>query len=161
MRLRTKSARVRVPAPVSSAAEEEDTSLTPVTHLTFDLTPNPLLHSQITSRTAEGGECVREAGGDGRESEKETGRAENSTERERGGDDRGEGAEQASEDSDEDDDDDDDDDNDDDDDEDDDEDEEEELNQVEELLAGQLLTASGELESDSTFQHVEDKEDKS
>ncbi|XP_035039074.1 stathmin domain-containing protein 1 [Hippoglossus stenolepis] len=145
MRLRTKSARVRVPATVSSAAEDEDTFLTPVTPLTFDPTPNPLLHSQITSRMAEGGECVREAGGDGRESEKETGRAENSTERERGGDDRGEGAEQASEDSDDD---------------DDDDDEEEELNQVEELLAGQLLTASGELESDSTFQHVEDKEEK-
>ncbi|XP_062266114.1 stathmin domain-containing protein 1 isoform X2 [Platichthys flesus] len=141
MRLRTKSARVRVLAPVSSAAEYEDTSLTPVTPLTFDLTPNPMLHSQITSRTAEGGECVREAGGDGRENE--TDRGENSTERERSGDDRGEGAEQASEDSD-----------------DDDDDEEEEFNQMKELLAGQLLTASRELESDSTFQHVEDKEEK-
>ncbi|XP_060949343.1 stathmin domain-containing protein 1 [Limanda limanda] len=58
MRLRTKSARIRVLSPVSNAAEYEDMSLTPVTPLTFDLTPNPLLHSQITSRTAERGECV-------------------------------------------------------------------------------------------------------
>ncbi|XP_019946269.2 stathmin domain-containing protein 1 [Paralichthys olivaceus] len=139
-RLRTKSARVRVPATVS-AAEDEDTSLTPVTPLTFDPTPNPLL------LTSEGRECVREAGGDDRENEKGMG-VENRAEREGRGDDRGEGAEQASENSD------------DDDDDDDDDDEEEELNQVVELQAGQLLTASGELECDSTFQHVEDKEEK-
>ncbi|XP_039977796.1 stathmin domain-containing protein 1 [Xiphias gladius] len=144
-RLRTKSARARVRAPISSTEEEEDTSLTPVkplhSPLTHDPTASLLFHSQITCREAEGGESAREAGADSRECDK--GRAEKGQGQEKGGvsgDNRGAGAEWASEDGDE-------------------EEEEEELNQVEELRAGKLLTASGELESDFSYQHAEDKEE--
>ncbi|XP_023118806.1 stathmin domain-containing protein 1 [Amphiprion ocellaris] len=120
VRLRTKSARVRGPAPISSVGEDEDASLTPVEPLRSplfpDAAPAPLHDGQIASEAAEGGEWARQAGSDGRD--------------ERRGDNRGGGAERGSE----------------------------ELTQVEELKAGQLLSASGELESDSSFQHVEDKD---
>ncbi|XP_075995584.1 uncharacterized protein stmnd1 [Genypterus blacodes] len=84
-RLRTKSARVRVPAPTSTTPQEEDPTVTVVEllhaplipQLTPDLTGTPgnhedlrdlPLHTQVREAThtaAEGGEAVREAGGDG------------------------------------------------------------------------------------------------
>ncbi|XP_029299805.1 stathmin domain-containing protein 1 [Cottoperca gobio] len=135
-RLRTKSARVRGPAPTSSTEEDEDAALTTVEPLQSPLTPeplDPLPHSQIKREAAEGGEWVREAADDGREeigsADKREGRTEKRGER---GDNRGSGGDG----------------------------EEEELTQVEELRKDQLLlTASGELESDSSFQHAEDKEE--
>ncbi|XP_059206443.1 stathmin domain-containing protein 1 [Centropristis striata] len=133
-RLRTKSARVRVRAPASFTEESADTTLTPVETLQLPLCPDPfdlLPLSQITREAAEGGELVREAGGDGREDKKED-RREDRREME---DNRGEGEERGSE-------------------------HEEEVTQVEELRQDQLLlTASGELENDSSFQHTEDKEE--
>ncbi|XP_071355654.1 stathmin domain-containing protein 1 isoform X2 [Trachinotus anak] len=145
MRLRTKSARVRVRAPISSTEEDEDTSLTPVNPLQSPLTHDPapalLFHSQTA---AKGGKCISEAEGDVRESEKKMDKEETrkgSAKGKESGDRRGGNAEWLSDgDGDE-------------------AKEEEELNQVEELQAGQLLTASGELESDSSFQHTEDKEE--
>ncbi|XP_008305016.1 stathmin domain-containing protein 1 [Stegastes partitus] len=129
-RLRTKSARVRGPALVSSVEEDEDASLTPVEPLRSllipDATPAPLLHSQIAGEAAEGRQWVRQAGMDGRGDE---GGGESRDNR---------GAEGGSEDG---------------------EREEEELTQVEELKAGQLLSASGELESDSSFHRAEDNEE--
>ncbi|XP_056254657.1 stathmin domain-containing protein 1 isoform X1 [Seriola aureovittata] len=146
MRLRTKSARVRVRvrAAISSREEDEDMSLNPVNPLQSPLTCEPtpaLLFHGLTG--ASGGECVREAGGDGTESEKEIGKAQTSKGSEKGrasGDSRGQSAEWVNEDGDE-------------------AKKEEELNEVEELQAGQLLTASGELESDFSFQHAKDKEE--
>ncbi|XP_022603263.1 stathmin domain-containing protein 1 [Seriola dumerili] len=144
MRLRTKSARVRVRAAISRTEKDEDMSLTPVNPLQSPLTCEPtpaLLFHGLTD--ASGGECVREAGGDGTESEKEIGKAQMSKGSEKGrasGDSRGQSAEWVNEDGDE-------------------VKKEEELNEVEELQAGQLLTASGELESDSSFQHAKDKEE--
>ncbi|XP_026156353.1 stathmin domain-containing protein 1 [Mastacembelus armatus] len=147
MRLRTKSARVRVHGLIPRAEEVQDT-LIPVEPLQSPLSPDllhPPLHSHITCKADEGGECVREAGGDGEECKKEMGKAEK---KEGGakvgstGDNREESAERVSENGEE-----------------EEEEEEEELNQVEELQVGQLLAASGELESDSTFQHSEDKEE--
>ncbi|XP_074469013.1 uncharacterized protein stmnd1 [Sebastes fasciatus] len=145
-RLRAKSARVRGPAPTSSTEDDEDAGLTPVEQLHSHVAPDPLdplPRSQITREAAEGGELVREAGGDGREdmggADKREGRREKGGER---GDNRGEGAERLSKDGDG-----------------KEEEEEEELTQVEELKEDQLLTASGELESDSSFQHAEDKEE--
>ncbi|XP_037649893.1 stathmin domain-containing protein 1 [Sebastes umbrosus] len=145
-RLRAKSARVRGPAPTSSTEDDEDAALTPVEQLQSPVAPDPLdplPRSQITREAAEGGERVREAGGDGREdmggADKREGRREKGGGR---GDNRGEGAERLSKDGDG-----------------KEEEEEEELTQVEELKEDQLLTASGELESDSSFQHAEDKEE--
>ncbi|XP_051811960.1 stathmin domain-containing protein 1 [Acanthochromis polyacanthus] len=127
-RLRTKSARVRGPAPISSVGEDEDASFTPVEPLRSplipDAAPTPPHESQIEREAAEGGEWVRQAGSDGRDERRGEGGGER-------GDNRAEGAERGSE----------------------------ELTQVEELTAGQLLSASGELESDSSFQHVEDKDE--
>ncbi|XP_030597709.1 stathmin domain-containing protein 1 [Archocentrus centrarchus] len=60
MRLRTKSACVRVPC-TASTAEDEDTPLTPL----------PPRHPRWTREDAEGGEWVREDRGDGRECEEE------------------------------------------------------------------------------------------
>ncbi|XP_069032378.1 stathmin domain-containing protein 1 [Embiotoca jacksoni] len=131
MRLRTRSARVRGPAAIISIEEDEEAFLTPVeplqSPLTADLTPAQLLHGQIRREAAEGGECVREAGGDGRESGEEMG-GRKGDRREVGG---GEGAERGDED---------------------DKKEEQELTQVEELKAG-------EVENDSSFQRVEDKDE--
>ncbi|XP_062291409.1 stathmin domain-containing protein 1 [Scomber scombrus] len=157
-RLRTKSARVRGAIPTSKTEEDEDTTVTPVeplqSPLTPDLSPVPLLYSQIIREAAEGGDCVRESGGDGRENREGVTAAD-----ERGGMDGGgesgdnnggwrESAERIGEDSDgakkeeveE-------------------EEEEEELTQVEEFTAGQLLSVSGELENDDSFLRAEDKEE--
>ncbi|XP_042290771.1 stathmin domain-containing protein 1 [Thunnus albacares] len=145
-RLRTKSARVRGPAPNSRTEVDEDATITPVeplqSPLTPDPTPGPLVYSRIIREAAEGGECVRESGGDGRETKEEVntaGKKEEMNEAPESGDTNREGrggAERINE-----------------------EEEEEELTQVEELKAGQLLSASGELESDSSFQYAEDKEE--
>nr|XP_046274622.1 stathmin domain-containing protein 1 [Scatophagus argus] len=145
-RLRTKSARVRGPAPTSSAEAEEDTTLTPVEPILHPLTSpdqlDPTLLSQISHVEAESGEHVRETGGDGGELGGETGGAC----REEGGEsgeNTGEGPERISEDGDG-----------------EEEDEgEEELTEVEEFKKDQLLVASGELENDHSFQHAEDKEE--
>uniref|UniRef100_UPI0037E80BBF stathmin domain-containing protein 1 n=1 Tax=Semicossyphus pulcher TaxID=241346 RepID=UPI0037E80BBF len=126
-RLRSKSARVRGPAPTSST--DEDVHPTPVETLQSPLTPhalNPPPHSQIPREEAEGGEWVREVAGDGRESKQDTGKADRREEKEEGegrGDNKdakraGDG---------------------------------EELTQVEELKEEPLLTASAELECDSSF----------
>lgn len=142
MRLRSKSARVRGRAPTSSTEEDEDAGFTRVEPLQSPLTPEPPdtpLRSLVPREPAEGGESVREAGGDGRESKEEMGRGEGREEEGASGDNRGEGAERASEDGDR--------------------EEEEELTQVEELNNDKLLIASGELESDSSFLHAEDKEE--
>ncbi|KAM9340256.1 stathmin domain-containing protein 1 [Symphorus nematophorus] len=133
-RLRTKSARVRRPAPTSSTEEDADGDLTtpvePLHPLTLD-PQGPPPHSQMAREEAEGGECVREAAGDGRDCREGTGRKDRRERGEEGaerGDDRGEGAQRVSEDSD------------------DEEEEEEELTQVEEL------------ENDSTFLNADDKD---
>ncbi|XP_068432059.1 stathmin domain-containing protein 1 [Clinocottus analis] len=132
MRLRIKSARVRGPAPTSSAGEDEDEALTPVESRQLPPTPNPLdplRHSQITGEEAEGREWVREVGGDDTEmmgkTEQGEGRREKVRER---GDTRGESAERVSEDGDG----------------------EKELTQVKELMEDSLLPTSEELESDSS-----------
>ncbi|XP_076611346.1 uncharacterized protein stmnd1 [Chaetodon auriga] len=146
MRLRTKSARVRGPAPTSSTEQDDDVALTPVEPLQHPLTPDPLHtppHSQIAREEAEGGEWVREPGGDGRECRKEKARSDRKEGREEGADSGGnkrEGSERVSEDDDG------------------EEMEEEELTQVEELKQDQL-TALGELENDYSFQRAEDKEE--
>ncbi|XP_041665578.1 stathmin domain-containing protein 1 [Cheilinus undulatus] len=137
-RLRYKSARVRGPAPVSSMGM--DAELTPVETLQSPLipdTPNPPPQSQIPREAAEGGELVREAAGDGRESQEDTSRAERRDGRVEGGG-RGEstGAKRQGESGDG--------------------EEEVEFTQVEELKEGELLTASGELECDTSFQQVEE-----
>lgn len=125
MRLRTKSAHVRVRKPISSVAEDEDLSLTPL--------------CQITSEPPEGRESARENEGHGGEREKEMARAEKSKwmEKERTSGENGEDG-----------------------DDDDEEGDEVELSKGDEVQSGPLLTASGELESDPSFQHAEDKEEK-
>ncbi|AWP21664.1 putative stathmin domain-containing protein 1 [Scophthalmus maximus] len=124
MRLRTKSAHVRVRKPISSVAEDEDLSLTPL--------------CQITSEPPEGRESARENKGHGGEREKEMARAEKSKwmEKERTSGENGEDGD------------------------DDEEGDEVELSKGDEVQSGPLLTASGELESDPSFQHAEDKEEK-
>ncbi|XP_068584691.1 stathmin domain-containing protein 1 [Cebidichthys violaceus] len=134
MRLRIKSAHVRGPAPTSNTEEDQDTALTPVEPLQLPPTPNPLNprpHSQITREEAEGGEWVREADGDDREGMGKTDKREGR--RVKGG----ESAERVSEDGDR----------------------KGEETQVEELKEKYLLTASQELESDSSFQHAEDNQE--
>ncbi|XP_070702971.1 stathmin domain-containing protein 1 [Pempheris klunzingeri] len=141
-RLRSKTARVRTRVPSSSPGDNGDAALTLVEPLQSPFTPDPLdppPHSQVTRQAAEGGECEREAGGDGRECKEEMGRRER---REEGGerrDNRGEGAERVNEDGDG--------------------EEEEELIQVEELNKDQLLTALEELENDYSFQRTDDKDE--
>ncbi|XP_070840773.1 stathmin domain-containing protein 1 [Chaetodon trifascialis] len=147
MRLRTKSARVRGPAPTSSTEEDDDVALTPVELLRLPLTPDPLRtlpHSHIAREEAEGGEWVRESGGDGRECREEKARSDRKEGKEEGvesGDNKREGAERVGEDDDG------------------EQMEEEELTQVEELKQDQLLTGLGELENDYSFQRAEDKEE--
>ncbi|KAK9526843.1 hypothetical protein VZT92_015520 [Zoarces viviparus] len=134
MHLRIKSAHVRGPAPTSITEEDQDTGVTPVEPLQLPPTPNPLdpqPHSQITREEAEGGEWGREADRDGREGMGETDKREGR--RAKGGG----SAERGSEDGDG----------------------KGEETQVEELKEDNLLTASEELESDSSFQHAEDKEE--
>lgn len=106
------------------------------------LTPDPPdlpPHSQVVREEAEGGEQVREAAGDGRESGKQTGPADRSGGSVEGGmrgESRGEGAESGSGDG-----------------EDEEEQEEEDkLTQVEELRCDQL-------ESDSSFQRADGKDE--
>ncbi|XP_042361906.1 stathmin domain-containing protein 1 [Plectropomus leopardus] len=142
-RLRTKSARVRRPAPISSTDENVDAALTPVETLQSPLIPEPLdpiSRSQIPREAAEGGEWAREAGGDGREVTGGANVEEKWRVRGDSGDYRGAGAERVSENGDR-----------------------EvggELTQVEEFKKDQLLLAvSGELESDSSFQHAGYKEE--
>ncbi|KAF7669344.1 hypothetical protein LDENG_00196430 [Lucifuga dentata] len=164
-RLRTKSARVRGPAPTSAPPQEEDAALTSVELLQTPLTPDPAeapashkdpqelpLHTQVreaTHRAAKAGEPVREAGGDSREGGGGGGGGGGTGNKEGRGERTGEegmteGSERVSgnggsfvgqEEEEE---------------------EEEKVNQVEELKSCQLLRASWELESDSTFQHVDD-----
>ncbi|XP_010736232.2 stathmin domain-containing protein 1 [Larimichthys crocea] len=138
-RLRAKSARVRSRATTSSA--EEDAALTPVVPLQSSLSPDhtdPPPHSQVLREEAEGGENR----GDGEECKKEMGSADRREGRVEGRgsvDNRGNGgAERVSEDG---------------------AGEKEELTQVEELEKDQFLSASGELENDSSFQRAEDKEE--
>ncbi|KAK1879929.1 Stathmin domain containing protein 1 [Dissostichus eleginoides] len=135
-RLRSKSARVRGPAHTFITEDEEDAALTPVEPLHPSLTPEPLApqpHSQITREAAEGGEWVREDAGDGREEISRADKREGKREKGGGrGNNRGVSGDG----------------------------EEEEFTQVEELKKDQLLlTASGELESDSSFQQVDDKDE--
>lgn len=87
MRLRSKSARVRVPAIISSTEKDKDTPITPVETLAA---PHP---SQVMREAAEGGEWVREDGDGKRECEEEAKKAGKRERREEGGDHRGEGAE--------------------------------------------------------------------
>ncbi|XP_037549177.1 stathmin domain-containing protein 1 [Nematolebias whitei] len=127
-RLRTRSARVRGLAPISSLEEDIDASLTPVESLqsppSLGVTPaSPL---QIPREDAEGGERVREAGGDGRE-ETRRGRLNEGGDNEQGREDGGV-------------------------------EEKEEVTHVEELKAGEFLPNSKELESDSSFQHPQEEE---
>ncbi|XP_008329949.1 stathmin domain-containing protein 1 [Cynoglossus semilaevis] len=140
-RLRTKSARVRVPVPVSSTTEDGDTSLTPVEplHLPHTSDSPQQIDSQGTFNVAEGEGSVGEARPNNRESGGEMKGAEMEKRREKeeqGVEGRKEGAERMSEDGDE---------------------QQEELTQVTEFLEEQLLTTSGVLESDSSFQRVDDK----
>ncbi|KAI3358594.1 hypothetical protein L3Q82_015002, partial [Scortum barcoo] len=140
-RLRTKTARVRDPAHTSSTEEDRDAALIPVDPLHSSLIQDPLdlsLSSQILYQEPESGELAREVGGDSRECGESDSRG-----REEGGekgDNKGEGAEGVSEGGHR-------------------GEEEEEPAQVEEHTNDQLLVASGELESDSSFQHAEDKEE--
>lgn len=115
-RLRAKSARVRRPAVTS---EEDEKNVTPVELLTSPLTPvlTPPF-SQGQREAAEGGEWVREAGGDGRE--REVGHPRGGMDV--GGASGGEGGEDSEE--------------------------EDESTQVETLNTSQLLAASGKVESD-------------
>ncbi|KAG7237791.1 hypothetical protein INR49_031804 [Caranx melampygus] len=144
MRLRAKSARGRVRAPVTSTEEEEGASITPVDPQQSLLSPSPTPAPLDRSQTAAvGGDCVREAAGDNIESGREMGQAEmtkGNKKRKASGHNGGESAEWVSGGGDG-------------------EKEEEELEEVEELQAGQRLTASVELESDSSFQCEEDKEE--
>ncbi|XP_056276990.1 stathmin domain-containing protein 1 [Pseudoliparis swirei] len=143
MRLRIKSARVRGPAPTSRPEEDEDTALTPVEPLQLPAPPNPFVplpHSQITHEKAEGGDRVREVGGDGREEMGKTDKGEGR--RVKGGErgyNRGEGAERVSEEADG--------------------KGEDELTQEEDLMGDNLLTDSEELESYSSLKLAEDKEE--
>ncbi|XP_041868547.1 stathmin domain-containing protein 1 isoform X2 [Melanotaenia boesemani] len=127
-RLRTKSARVRDPATISSI-EEDDSSLTPVEllqlPLTPDQTPAPQRRHQIPREPAEGGEWVREARCNSRAFQEED--RENRNQRREVAKDG--------------------------------EKEEGEVTQVEELKADELFTVSGELESDFSFQHPDNKEE--
>ncbi|XP_035536993.1 stathmin domain-containing protein 1 [Morone saxatilis] len=137
-RLRNKSARVRGPAPTSRT--EEDEALTLVEPLQSPLTLDPVdppPSSQITREEAEGGERVREAGGDGRESRDKMGRADRRDEGGESGEDREDGAGRIREHNDG-------------------KEEVEELTQVEELKRDQLFAGLGELENDSSFQRAED-----
>ncbi|KAM3596120.1 uncharacterized protein V6R79_008481 [Siganus canaliculatus] len=142
-RLRAKSARFRGPVPTFRTVEDRDAALNPVEPIKHPLTPgslNPLPHSQVTREEAEGGECVREAVGDGRECREETGPADRrggGGMRKEGG--RGGSAGRKNEDGEE-------------------EDEEEDVTQVEELKKRQFFTPSWELESDTSFQCAEDKD---
>ncbi|KAM3858480.1 stathmin domain-containing protein 1 [Diretmus argenteus] len=139
IRLRTKSARVRGPAPIPDAPEGVDT-VTLVEQLQKPLTSDPpasqedpvdpLLHTQVRKVTcglAEGGERMRETGGDG--SEGGGGGGGGGIVSGSGGGGGGGGELQT------------------------------EVTKVEELKAGQLLTASGELENDPTFQFAENNEE--
>ncbi|CAJ1083503.1 stathmin domain-containing protein 1 [Xyrichtys novacula] len=142
MRLRSKSAHgVRSPAPFCTPNEDAD--LTPVetllSPLTQDTSSSPT-HSLIPREAAEGGECVREAAIDGRESKEDVSRGER---RDKKGDGNGSvdkrdvfksreengDGEEGGED-------------------------EEELTQVEELKEDEIRTASRELEFDSRFKFI-------
>ncbi|XP_060916321.1 stathmin domain-containing protein 1 [Labrus mixtus] len=140
-RLRSKSARVRGPAHISST--NEDIDLTEVETLQSSLTSdalNPQPLSQIPRQGAEGRERVRDVLGDGRESQEDTGKAKRREDREEGGgkgEIRGRKGRRETGDGQ-------------------DEEEEEELTQVEVLKENELLWASGELECDSSFQRAEE-----
>ncbi|KAM6974345.1 uncharacterized protein stmnd1 [Tautogolabrus adspersus] len=142
-RLRSKSARVRGPAPISST--NEDLNLTEVetlSSLTSDAL-NPQPHSQIPQQAAEGKERVRDVVGDSRESKEDTGKAKRREDREegegreeirgaKGRRETGDGQDEEEEE------------------------EEKELTLVEELKENELLGSSGELECDSSFQRAEE-----
>ncbi|XP_049458340.1 stathmin domain-containing protein 1 isoform X1 [Epinephelus fuscoguttatus] len=136
--LRTKSARARRPAPISSTEEDKDTAHNPVEQLQPPITPKPLDPLPCCpSEAAEGREQVKSRG-DGREVTVRADTEEGWRVKNDSGNNKEEGAEGVSKYSDR----------------------EVELTQVEELRKDQLLlTASGELESDSSFQRAEDKEE--
>ena len=143
--MRAKSARFRSPARASGTQETEDAAVTPVGPMQHPLTPDrpdPPPRSQVVREEAEGGEQVREAAGDGGESGKQTGRVDGSGGSVEGGV-RGEGggggAESGSEDGE-------------------DEEEEEEEEKEDKLTQAEELR-SDQLESDSSFQHADDKDE--
>ncbi|KAM4550560.1 uncharacterized protein stmnd1 [Fundulus diaphanus] len=134
-RLRTSSTRGRRPDPTFTIEEDTDSTLSPVEslHLPTISEPSPAspLHSQIAHKAAMGGEWVKEAAGDNR------GFREGekvSQEAEEKGDCQEGRAEEG-------------------------EMEQEEVTQVEELRRSEPLSALEELESDSSFQHAEDKDE--
>ncbi|KAM4725167.1 uncharacterized protein stmnd1 [Anableps anableps] len=136
-RLRTITVQGRKPAPVSNTEEDTDSALGLVKSLQFPTVRGPspasALHSQMPHKAAVGGECVKEAVGDNKEWLKRKHKREKMTggaEEGTEGGDYQEGGEM----------------------------EEEEVTRVEELKAGELLAGS-ELESDSSFQHVEEKDE--
>ncbi|XP_016524703.1 uncharacterized protein stmnd1 [Poecilia formosa] len=137
-RLRTNTSQGRRTAPVSSAGEETDSTLSPVESLQLPAasaaSPAPALHGQAPRKAAVGGEWVRGAEGDSREwpeGKHQGGKTRHGSEEvgEEGDHLEGGGME------------------------------EEEVTQVEELRAGELLDSLEELESDSSFQRAEDKDE--
>lgn len=132
IRLRSKSARARAPAPISNNEEDAVTFLTPVEALQSPLTtsPAPELHKRIPHKATERGESVRWAGSDGREFEGKVGEEAGES-----GDNRGQSAVDGEKDG------------------------EKEVTLVEEFKACELLTPFGELESDSSFQHSNEIEE--
>ncbi|MEQ2306824.1 hypothetical protein AMECASPLE_012179 [Ameca splendens] len=141
-RLRTITVRGRRPAPVSSMEEGADSILSPVESLNLltisGPSPASALHSQIPHRAAVGGEWVIETGGDNREWQEAKHKGKNSRQGAEEGGECGDCQEGGAEES---------------------EMKEEEVTQVEELRADELLAASEELETDSSFQHAEDKDE--
>ncbi|XP_036001050.1 stathmin domain-containing protein 1 [Fundulus heteroclitus] len=134
-RLRTSSARGRRSDPTFTTEDDTDPTLSPVEslHLPPISEPSPAspLHSQMAHKAAMGGQWVKEAAGDnGGFREGENA----SQEAEEKGDCQEGRAEEG-------------------------EMEEEEVTQVEELRRSELLAALEELESDSSFQHAEDKDE--
>ncbi|XP_061598318.1 stathmin domain-containing protein 1 [Cololabis saira] len=125
MGLRTKSVHVRTPALISNTEDDVDAFLTPVEALQSppspETSPAPEQRSPAPHKATEGRGWVRWAGGDGRECEDKVTGA--------GDPGAGEDGESAG----------------------DGEEEDEDVTQVEELKAGELLTTSGEVDSDSSF----------
>ncbi|XP_032436223.1 uncharacterized protein stmnd1 [Xiphophorus hellerii] len=137
-RLRTNTSQGRRPAPVSSAEEETDSTLSPVESLHLPAasaaSPASALHGQAPRKGALGGEWVKGAEGDSRESPEEKHEGEKTRQgREEMGE-EGDHLERGGM-------------------------EEEELTPVEELRPGELLDSLEELESDSSFQRAEDKDE--
>ncbi|XP_029976961.1 stathmin domain-containing protein 1 [Salarias fasciatus] len=141
-RLRTKSALVRRPAPVPTTEEEGGATLTFVEPLQSPLSPDPprgpQVYGQITGGAAEEEEeeSCREAASDGRQHEAKTRRSDAKAGQSRA--DQGETAKREGEEE---------------------QNEKEELTRVEEFRADKVVSTSWELESDSSFQQAEDKDE--